>query len=201
MELVLLGAGGHAKVVAGIARRCGYTVAGFLDDGRPEGSLFQGARVLGPISQAALRTEALFVAVGDNAARQRLFQSLETREFVTLIDPHAVVPGDLQIGRGSVVMPGAVVLAGTTIGSNCILNTSCSVGICCNIADHAHLCPGTCLEQGAAVGEGTMLGTGSIVLRGVRVGERCVVGAGAILDADLAPGLLAYGRPLQSKAR
>jgi acetyltransferase EpsM len=205
MEVVLLGAGGHAKVVASVARRAGFVVAGFLDDMRPLGASFQGGQVLGPLKDIDKQPEHrwFFVALGDNATRQRLFEALEAggRRLATLVDPHADVAEDVQLGAGTVVMPGAVVLPGAVVGKNCILNTSCCVGEACCISDHVHLCPGTCLEAEVSVAEGAMLGTGVIVLQGCRVGSRSVVGAGSLVDCDLGSDVLAYGRPLQVRPR
>lgn len=202
---MLLGAGGHAKVVASVARRAGYVIAGFLDDGRPPGSAFQGAQVLGPLNSIEEQREhaLFFVALGDNATRQRLFESLASlgRQLATLVDPHAHVAEDVQLGKGTVVMPGAVLLRGAIVGDNCILNTSCSLGEGCHVADHVHLCPGTCLEAGVSVGEGSMLGTGAIVLPGCSIGPRSVVGAGSLVEHNLGEAVLAYGRPLQVRSR
>lgn len=200
---MLLGAGGHAKVVAAIARRAGWTLRGVLDDGRPPGTDFLGVPVLGPAAAAVDQPPdvALFVAIGDNATRARLFDGLRRagRHLPALVDPDAEL-GGCEPGPGTVVMAGALVLAGTELGANCILNTRCLVGPECRLEDHVHLCPGTCLESQVWIGVRTMVGTGSVILAGCRVGADCKIGAGSLVDRDLAEGQLGYGRPLRVRS-
>lgn len=198
-SLLIVGAGGHARVVASVARRAGWTVAGFLDDRRPVGEEFAGARVLGPLDTSESwmgpdGADGLFLAVGDCSARRALMQRFAGASIPVLIDPSAVVAPDVSVGDGTVVMAGAVVGPGCRLEANCIVNTGAVLEAECRLAAHSHVCPGTVLGAGAEVGEASMVGTGALLLAGVRVGAGCLVGAGALVRRRLADGSRFVGR-------
>ena len=190
MRLALLGAGGHGKVVCRVAQRAGFQVVGFYDDFAT--GMVLGLPVLGRFSEASSFDGKLFVSLGRNEVRARLF--CESRS-VILIDPSAVVDESVQIGLGTVIMAGAVVTVDTVIRRNCILNTGCTVDHDCLIEDHVHLCPGTHLAGTVRIGASTMLGTGACVIPGRTIGGGSVVGAGAAVVRDLPAGIVATGVP------
>ena len=172
-------------MVASVARRAGWEVAGFLDDGRPQGEPFAGARVLGGLALAAGHPGPLFLAIGDCARRAVLYRSLAGHRFPALVDPASILADDVTPGPGSVVRAGAILGPGSLVGANCIVNTGALLEASCRLHDHSHVCPGTILGAGAEVGEASMVGTGALLLPSVRVGARCLVAAGAVLRHDL----------------
>jgi UDP-N-acetylbacillosamine N-acetyltransferase len=204
ISCVIFGAGGHARVVADIAR-CGdrYKIIGFLDDMNPErwGAPFAGAKVLGGREQlpglfrAGVRHAV--VGIGDSDARRKL--SAEMRRFgfelPTLVHPDATVALDTKIAAGTVVMARAVVNAGTAIGQNVIINTSATVDHDCVIEDEAHIGPGAHLGGVVYVELGAWIGIGAVVRDRIRVGAGSIIGAGAVVLRDIPPGVVAYGVP------
>lgn len=199
--LVLLGAGGHARVVLDTAEACGVPVVGLFDDRFPDLSEVDGCRVLGLIAHApdALRKGAgrFLVAVGDNGDRARLFgNALVTGASpATLVHPRASVSRQATLEPGCVVFAQAAIQPGARIGRNCIINTSASVDHECLLGDHAHIGPGARLAANVQVGEGAFVGTGAAVLPGVRIGAWAVVGAGAVVTRDIPDRIVAYGSP------
>lgn len=199
-RLMIVGAGGHAKVVADGALACGIQVVGFLSDN--VGSELLGIPVLGPLSQAAEicarhNTSHLFVGVGDNAARKRIASEIAAigLPFATIVHPAAVVSPFASISPGTLVMPGVVVNAGATVGSHVILNTSCSIDHDCHIGDFVHISPGAHLAGHVRVGEGAHIGIGATVIQKRNVGEWAVVGAQAAVIEDVPPRRVAVGVP------
>ena len=199
MRIALIGAGGHAKVVCSIARRLGYEVLGYYDDGRPVGSRLLGAPVLGPLEDVARVAEGclVHVSLGQNSLRAEWFRRVQDLGLAvaTLVDPHALLDETVTVGEGTVIMPGVVVNVDSRIGRNCILNTSCSLDHDGLLEDHVHLCPGSHLAGTVTVREGAMLGTGASVIPGCVIGARTVVGAGSVVLKNVPPDVTVVGCP------
>lgn len=201
--LLIVGAGGHARVVADIAALCGYDVIGFTDDVNVErrGAAFCGAVVLGGGEQLAITAAGgvrhAVVAIGDCDARLTLADRVwnEGLELVALCHPGATVARDCAIGPGTVLMAGAIVNPGAAIGANVIVNTAASVDHECRIADGVHIGPGARLGGRVEVERGAWLGIGSVIKDGVRIGARTIVGAGSLVLRDLPSGVVAFGSP------
>lgn len=206
-RLLILGAGGHGRVLADIAQRHEqYDVIGFLDDSQT--GTVNGLPCLGPISRLAeiagasqFGNLAIVIGIGINSARKQV--ALQLAEVVSryqiayarLIDPSAVVSSHASVGPGTVVMPQAVINANAWIGEHVIINTSATVDHDCNIASFARLSPGVRLAGNVSIGEGTQLGVGAVAIPGVRVGSWSLVGAGSVIVRDIPDGVKAYGVP------
>lgn len=204
-KVVIIGAGGHGRVVADIlalSRKPGE-ILGFVDDNTVTwGRQVAGLPVLGGVSkirELSLQYPALLVvvAVGDNAARQKIAAELSGYgiKFTSAVHPQAVVAGDVTVGAGTVVMAGAVINTGAVIGSHVIINTASTVDHDCVVEDFAHISPGANLGGGVWVGEGAHVGIGAAILPGRKVGCRALVGAGAVVVEDIPPEVVAMGVP------
>ncbi len=191
-RVVVLGAGGHGRVVADILALTGWTVDGFLDDAK-NGSV-SGLPVLGPFALAVesgfFDGRAAIVALGDNAQRAALSRALCDCgvTLATAIHPSAVVARDAVIGAGTMVGAGAIVGVAAHIGRFCIVNTAASVDHDCAVEDGAFVAPGARLCGGVRVGEGALVGAGAILLPGAVVSPGRTVPAGAVLRASPSPG-------------
>jgi sugar O-acyltransferase (sialic acid O-acetyltransferase NeuD family) len=202
-RLVIIGAGGHAKVAADIARLSGLLIEGFLDDVAPgrKGEPFCGAAVLGGTEMLAdLKVRGVataFVAVGDNVARLRLAGVVRERglRMARLIHPAAIVAAGAVVGEGVLVAAGAVVNPDARVEACAIVNTSASVDHDCVIDEGAHVGPGVRLGGTARVGRGAWVGIGASVNDGVSIGAGSVIGAGAVVLRDVPAGVVAYGVP------
>jgi acetyltransferase EpsM len=200
-QLVIIGAGGHAKVVLDVALAVNLTVLGFLDDHAtvapdPRYRLLGALKVLEDLMSWHPGCQ-VFIAIGDNRIRRQLGHDLLNGRRVTpaLVHPFGCVSPSAQFGSGTVLMPGVVVNAGTRVGRHAILNTCSSVDHDCSIGDYAHISPGAHLAGTVTVGEGCHIGTGASVLPGVKVGDWAVIGAGAVVTTDIPPRSVAVGVP------
>lgn len=199
-RVLLLGAGGHGRVVADMAELAGWSDVQFLDDRWPELQDNLAWRVIGTLADlnklAAPGTVAL-ATVGDNAYRLRCHRQLVQMniEIPSIVHPSAVISSHARIGRGTVIMANAVVNAGAEIGDAVIVNTGATIDHDCRIADGVHVSPGAHLAGGVSVGEETWLGIGSAVREGIRIGRGVICGAGAAVVSDVADNMRVVGVP------
>lgn len=194
-RVMLIGGGGHAKVVMDIVEACGDQVLGILDDGLAAGTRVRDVPVLGTTADARQFDNALFViAVGSNEARKKLAARLDVAWY-TAIHPSAIVSEKASVGEGSVVMPRAVINAGAYVGRHCIINTAAVVEHDNHIADYAHVSCGAVLTGTVRVGECALVGAGAVVKNNVLICDGCVVGAGAVVTKDLAEKGVYVGVP------
>lgn len=181
-SLTIIGASGHGKVVADIARCSGYTNIQFLDDNL-ECKNCGRYPVVGTsdiISQ--IEGEAI-VAIGNAIVRERIQKQLETQaiQIATLIHPNAVIGECVSIGKGTVVMAGAVINPGTSIGKGCIINTTSSVDHDCYISNFVHISVGAHLAGTVSIGYRTWIGIGAIISNNIDIISDCIIGAGAVV--------------------
>lgn len=179
MKLTIVGASGHGKVVADIARLNGYDAVEFLDDD-PNLYTCGSYPVVGTTDRAV--DGDVFVAVGNSAIRERLSKN---RNLITLIHPSAVVAEGVEIGEGTVVMAGAVINSGAKIGRGVIVNTSSSIDHDCVVDDYSHVAVGAHLCGTVKVGKKTWVGAGATVINNVNICGGCMIGAGAVVIKDI----------------
>lgn len=202
-RLLIIGAGGHGKVVADAALLSGWDRVAFLDD--RAGTLTQvlGLPVIGELPalrEHASAVDAAVVAIG--AARLRL----ELQEqcvaaglsIATIIHPSASVSRFATLGPGSVVFAHAVINPGTTLGRAGIVNTAATIDHDCRLGDGVHLSPGTHLGGAVVVGDRTWVGIGAVVRQGIEIGHDSIVGAGAAVVAAVLPHTTVVGVPAKS---
>ncbi len=183
-RLIIIGASGHGKVVADIAKKCGYTDIVFLDNNMTISSC-AGYAVLGPDTMTAELDGDVFIAVGNAEVRKRLMERNVDRNFPVLIHPDAVLADDIVIGAGSVVMAGTVINPGAWIGKGAIINTSSSVDHNCIIGDYCHIAVGAHLCGNVKVGEEAWIGAGSTVSNNINICSNAIIGAGAVVINDI----------------
>ena len=203
LPLVILGAGGHAKVVLALAEACGRTVVGICD---PQLSAlhtesWRKIPVLGgdeALDELELEAYGLVNGVGQlprQNARQGLYERCQKKGFVfpVLVHPFSWVAEDVLLEDGVQVMAGAVLQPGCRVGANSIINSRASVDHDCHIASHVHIAPGATLCGGVSVSEGAYIGAGAIVIQGVSVGRGAILGAGATCVTNIDSGEVYVG--------
>jgi UDP-perosamine 4-acetyltransferase len=203
---VILGGGGHARVIIDCIREFGLAeIAGVLDPG----SSLQGRRVLdvpvlgGDDLLGGMATGDLthFVVglggVGDNRPRRRLFELGCSFRLNPLTVRHAsaMISRWAEIGPGCQLLAGTVVNACAALGENVIVNSGAIVEHDCVVGDHVHIATGARLTSTVRVGTGAHIGAGATVRQSIRIGEGAVVGAGAVVVKDVAAGVVVAGVP------
>jgi sugar O-acyltransferase (sialic acid O-acetyltransferase NeuD family) len=201
--IVLIGAGGHAKVVMDIIEKSGvYRIQGLIDQQKPKGTQVYGYEVLGDESiLPALQAEIYggIVAIGDNWARSRMVSTIQSMApgftFITAIHPSAEIARGALIGEGSVVMAGAIVNSDTSIGKHCIVNTKASVDHDCTMGDFSTLAPRATTGAHVTLGDYSVISLGANVVHSIDIGEHTVIGAGATVLSRIESYVVAYGVP------
>lgn len=183
-KLAIIGASGHGKVVADIARRNGYNEIVFFDD---DDNIHEcgGYPVIGKSSEAGTIDADIIVGIGNADIRKRMQESVPEEKLVTLIHPDAVIAEDVAIGVGTVVMAGAVINPGVRIGKGCIINTCSSVDHDCVVSDYVHIAVGSHLCGTVSVGSGAWIGAGATISNNISICPYCMIGAGAVIVKNI----------------
>ncbi len=191
--VAIIGAGQHARVVGSVLEAAGLSVAGHYDDD-PEtwGGAIGRARVRGPLSEIPSGAAAI-IAIGDNAARKRIADRLDL-DWVTVVHPFSWLHPEVPLGPGTVVCSSVSVQVGAEIGAHTIINNGSGVGHDAQVGDFVHLAVSHVGAE-SRVDEGAFLGIGSVVLPRLIVGAWAMVGAGAVVMADVPPGSTVIGNP------
>lgn len=181
-EVIIIGAGGHAKVIADIVSCRGDRVLGFLDDAGHQNEV-AGFPVLGTgLDYVNYKNVEFVIGIGNAAVRRKIARQLGNVNWYTAIHPAAVVSElGVSVGAGSVVMANAVINPGAVIGEHCIINTAAVVEHDNKIGDFAHISVGAKLAGTVTVGEDTWVGIGAVVSNNLRICGGCMVGAGAVV--------------------
>jgi UDP-perosamine 4-acetyltransferase len=202
-DVIIIGAGGHGKVVLDILQAQGkFRPVGFLDaNASLAESYVCGLPVLGQINALPRlkrqRIRHAIIAIGDNKARLAQLADLDKAgfELVTAVHPTAFVSPRAKLGRGVVVAPKAAVITEAAVGDLAIINTSAVVDHECAVGEAVHVCPGAVLAGRVRVGRGAFIGIGAQVIQCRTVGEFAVVGAGAVVIDDVPDGDKVVGVP------
>lgn len=202
--ILIIGAGGHGKVVADILLRQSIPVLGFLDDDPTIwGTSRLGLPVLGAINAFLdYSPGGLVMGIGSNALRQKIVQrlgSVAQELWHSAIHPKAILAPSAKIGRGAVIAAGAIVNPDAYVGEHVIINTGATVDHDCHIGDFVHIAPGVHLAGGVHVGEGSLVGIGSTVIPNCNIGQWTTIGAGAVVVSDIPSHVLAVGVPARLK--
>lgn len=202
--IVVVGGGGHAKVVISILRKLKrYHILGYTDL-QDHNSVLE-APYLGSdleLATLAVRSKKLNAVlalgqVGLGEQRYELWSRLQSPalSFPLIISPDAIVNEGVSGGEGAVVMDGAVINSGATIGRGAIVNTNSTVEHDVVLADWVHVAPGATISGGVTVGRFSMIGAGVTVIEGIKIAAGCMVGAGATVVSDLTEPGVYVGSP------
>lgn len=202
LPLIILGGGGHARVLMDLLRARGARVLGFTDPDEAASKALGIARlggddVIDRYDPAAVRLVNGLGSTASTAKRRALYERWHARgyRFETAVHPAAVVAAGACLADGVQVMAGAVVQTGSRCGENTIINTRAAVDHDCRLGAHVHVAPGATLSGAVQVGEGAHIGTGASVIQGIAIGAGSVVGAGAVVLRDVPAGVTVAGVP------
>jgi UDP-perosamine 4-acetyltransferase len=201
-ETLILGSGGHAKVIIEILRESGvYAPVGCIAPlGAGESSIL-GVPVVGDDDQLPeLRQRGItyaFVALGDNRLRARLLRLVAQLGFevASAVSPSATISPSARLGNGIAIMPGAHVGPDAIVADGVIVNSHASVDHDCVLHSCCHIGPGSTLAGGVTIGSEAFVGTGASLIPGITVGIGSLVGAGSVVVRDIPPQMLAFGTP------
>jgi sugar O-acyltransferase (sialic acid O-acetyltransferase NeuD family) len=195
--VVVIGGGGHAKVLISVIHKLPWTIAGYVDPrdvGPLLGVLHAGGDDVLPTLLDRHPGCAAAMGVGKVDATDRRARIQAEAEalgygFPTIISPSAVVNDEVELGAGTTIFDGAVVNAGVLTGPICVVNTNATVEHDCRLGTNVHIATGATVSGGVTIGDHTFVGAGVVVIHGVRIAEGCLIGAGAVVTDDISePG-------------
>lgn len=181
-NVIIIGAGGHGKVIADAVLAAGDNLLGFLDD-HHRAETRCGFPILGTTKDYVNFPEAEFVlGFGEANLRETMARTMTGVKWHTVIHPSAIISKlGVTIGEGTVILAGAIVNPGTTIGRHCILNTAAVVEHDNRIGDFAHISVGAKLAGVVTIGKSTWVGVGAVVRNATTICDGCMIGAGAVV--------------------
>ena len=159
--VVILGAGGHARVLVAAMALRGVVPIGCVAPERPAGEwpvtiAYLGSDdVLGTLDVRAYRLVNGRGSVASTYGRRWIFESARQRGFTfdSVVHPAAIVAGAVTLGEGAQLMAGAILQVGAVLGDNVIINTGAIVDHDCRIGAHSHVATGARLAGGVIVGD------------------------------------------------
>jgi len=203
-RLILIGGGGHCKVVISIIKKLkNFEIVGVIDNYKVGDSVY-GIRVIGSdenledFYKESIRYALITIgSVKDNTKRRDLFKMGRKigYEFPVIISPQAIVDDSVEIAEGTVIMPGCIVNIASTIGKNTIINTGATIDHDCKIGNHSHIAPGVHISGGVEVGDLSFIGIGSTIIQGVKIGKNATIGAGSVVIKDIPDNVVVVGNP------
>ncbi len=199
---IIVGGGGHARVVVSTLRRLGKSIRGFTDPDK-EATLSDdlehlgGDEILAESEPSEVALTMGMASVRNTGHRAGLFtdQVENGFQFPAVVHPDAVVTPEVEMGIGTQVMAGAVIQPGVTLGKNVVVNTNTSVDHDCDIRAHSHVAPGATISGEVTLESRVHVGTGASIIQGIHIGCGSVVGAGAVVIRDVPPESVVIGVP------
>ena len=192
-KVIFIGAGGHAKVLASILEVTAFELIAVFDPDKTKERFF-GVKNEGDYSTNVYPEAKLLIAIGDNAIRKKISQSI-SHEFAQAIHPSAQIDRLVQLGQGVQVMPSVVINRATKIGHHCIVNSNATVEHDCTIADYVLIAPGATLCGGVTVGEQSLVGANATVLPNCVIGKNVIIGAGTVVTKNIPDNATVIGIP------
>ena len=203
-KIILIGGGGHCKVVISILRKLNnFEIAGIVDNYRSE-SFISGIKIIGTdgdlrdIYKSDIHNTLITVgSIKDNTKRYKLFNMARKigYNFPVIISPEAIVDESVKIDEGTVVRPGCIIDVDSYVGKNCIVSTNTTVGHDCIIDDHCHIAPGVNISGAVNIGKLSFIGVGATIIQGIKIGKNVTIGAGSVVIKDIPDNVIAVGNP------
>lgn len=198
-EIIIVGARGMGRELAGYLHAEGYNVKGFLDDSVLQSERENRYPVLGsPDSWEPKDSECFIVALGDAKWRRHYVELLSSRNarFATFISNRAYVGQGVCVGEGSIVAPTAVITSDVVLGKHCILNVHTSISHDCTVGDFVTLSPGSRIPGRCVLGDDVFLGVNAALVPDVKIAADTIIGAGAVVTKSfMEPGKTLAGVP------
>jgi sugar O-acyltransferase (sialic acid O-acetyltransferase NeuD family) len=193
MPIMLVGAGGHARVCIDVIEQEGhFSIVGLIGQESELGTSILGYAVIGTdadLDVLCKKSPNILITIGQIKSPEKrlsIFKKLEQEgcSFPSIISPQAYVSPHASVAAGTIVMHGAIVNANAVIGRNCIINSQSLIEHDVIVGDHCHIATAAVVNGGVQIGMGTFIGSHSTVRQDIKIGERCVIGMGQLVLKD-----------------
>lgn len=195
LEIVIIGYSGHAYVVCDILLKSGYKIKGYCDSIKKELNPFD-LNYLGSEDELTSEIKNLFIAVGDNYIRDKIYNKLNSNfDFINAIHPSAIIGYGVTIDSGVMIAARAVLNPQVRIGLLSIINTGAIIEHDCTIGNFVHIAPGAVLAGNVTIGNNSFIGANAVIKQGIFIGKNVTVGAGTVIIQDVPDGSTVVGNP------
>lgn len=197
-KVIIIGASGHAKVIADIVIKNGDELVGFVDDNTELPDKIVGYPYLGVIDKCCEYSDSCYfvMGIGTNSIRKRITERMDVNWY-SAIHPSAQIAIDTHIGEGTVVMANAVINTSAVIGKHCIINTGSVIEHDNVLGDYVHVSPHASLCGTVFVGDMTHIGAGATVKNNISICADVIVGAGGVVVKDISESGTYIGVPVK----
>jgi len=206
-NILIIGSGGHAKVIIDIVEKEGkYHIVGLLNKSPTVNEKISGYDLLGkeadlPKFAKIHAIQGIIIAVGDNYTREKVVSRTQEKcpelSFFSAIHPQSTIAPDVSIGQGTVIMAGVSVNATSSIGEFCILNTNSSLDHDSQMGDFSSLAPGVIVGGECQINEFSAINIGAILIPRITIGKHSVIGAGSLVIKPVGSFEIVYGSPAE----
>lgn len=194
MNISIIGAGGHSKVIIDIIREIGnYNIVGIYDDNKI--GYFSGIKIIGKISEIKNTADYFIIGIGNDKIRKKISEEYKQLKWATLIHPKTIIAKTAIIKEGTVVCAGAIIQTEVEVGKHCIINTNCSIDHESTIGDYCSICPSSTICGQVKVGESSFIGANSTIIQTIEVGKECIIGAGSVVIRNIHSNTKVVGNP------
>ena len=194
MNISIIGAGGHSKVIIDIICELGnYNIVGIYDDNKTGD--FYGIKIIGKIAEINNTTDYFIIGIGNDKIRKKIAEEFNQLKWATLIHPKTIIAKTATIKEGTVVCAGAIIQTEVEIGKHCIINTNCSIDHESIIGNYCSICPSSTICGQVKVGESSFIGANSTVIQTIEIGKECIIGAGTVVIRNIPNNSKAVGNP------
>lgn len=189
-DVIIIGAGGHARVIADIVKSSGDNLVGFLDDNMDiQGNvIFEDKIVLGTTKEEDIekyKDNYFIIGIGSNRVRKLISEKYPNLKYYTAIHPSSIIGSEVSINEGTAIMAGTIINTGTVVGKHCIVNTSSSLDHDNILEDYVHISPGSHLAGTVKINEGTWICAGVTIINNITIGKNNIIGAGATVIRNI----------------
>lgn len=183
-KVIIIGASGHARVLADIIKESKDKLVGFLDDNQDiQGNkIYEDKIVLGTTSKKDIekyKDYYFIIGIGNNNIRKIISEKYPNLKWYTAIHPSSIISNNVFINEGTAIMAGTIINTGTVVGRHCIVNTSSSLDHDNILEDYVHISPGSHLAGTVKICEGTWICAGVTIINNITIGKNNIIGAGA----------------------
>jgi UDP-perosamine 4-acetyltransferase len=193
LPVIVVGAGGHARVLIEMLGRSGIEILGLVDPAHRSGDRINGIPIIGDdsvidnYSNGEIRLVNGVGALPGQSRRVSIAEKFRAKgyQFRIVIDPNTCIASDVEVSEGVQIMPGVIIQPGTKIGQDTILNTGVNVDHDCKIGANVHIAPGSTLSGNVTVFDGVHIGTGTTIIQSVEIGGESIIGAGCVIVSDV----------------
>jgi sugar O-acyltransferase (sialic acid O-acetyltransferase NeuD family) len=196
--IIIIGCGGHSKVITDVALDSQYFVLGYLDDNLKDHN-YRDIKCIGEPNDLLKYNYHPYIicGIGNISARKNIIDKI--KKTLTIIHPSAIISQTANIGEGTVVMPKTVINSETNIGNHCIINTGSIVEHNCTVGNNTHIAPGTTICGGVVIGNDTLIGAGTVCKNSthdkkIKIGNNVTIGCGSVVTKCVDDNIIIYGK-------